>query len=48
MEICAVYIQRLNKNYEKQIIALMIPNKDEESWHYLSVKNTITINRNNI
>ena len=29
---------KIKSNYEKQLIALMIPNEDEESWHYLSVK----------
>ena len=32
-EICPAYIQKINSNYEKQIILLMIPNK-ENYQHY--------------
>ena len=32
------YISKINSNYEKQIILLMIPNEEKEGWHYLAVK----------
>ena len=32
------YISKMNLNCEKQIILLMIPNKEKEGWHYLVVK----------
>ena len=38
-EICPVYISKYNSTREKEIIVLMISNKEKESWHYLSVKN---------
>ena len=39
MEICPTYISKINSNCEKQIIALMIHNKEKEDWHCLAVKN---------
>ena len=39
MEICLAYISKYNSTREKQIILLMIPNEEKESWHYLAVKN---------
>ena len=39
MDICPAYISKINSNGEKQIIILMIPNKEKEGWHYLAVKN---------
>ena len=35
-EICPVYISKINLSSEKQIILLMIPNKEKEGWHYLA------------
>ena len=32
------YILKINSNYEKQIIILMIPNEEKEKWHYHTVK----------
>ena len=37
-EICLVYISKINSNFEKQIILLMIPSEEKEGWHYLAVK----------
>ena len=31
MEICPAYISKINLTWEKQIILLMIPNKEEEN-----------------
>ena len=37
-EIFLAYISKVNLNYEKQIILLMIPNEEKEGrWHYLAV-----------
>ena len=36
-EICPAYILKNNSNFEKQIVPLMIMNK-EEGWHYLALK----------
>ena len=39
-------VSKYNLNYEKQVIPLMIPNR--EGWHYLAVKKTTSIiNRKN-
>ena len=38
MEICPAYILKIKLNYEKQIIILMIPNREKELVHYLVVK----------
>ena len=35
---CPAYISKINMNCEKQIILLMIPNKEIEGWHNLAVK----------
>ena len=37
-EICPAYILKIDSNCEKQIIMLMIPNKEKEDWHYLAIK----------
>ena len=37
-EICRAYISKINSNCEKQVILLMIPNKEKEVLHYLAVK----------
>ena len=37
-EICPTYISKHNSTREKQIILLMVPNEEEEGWHYLTVK----------
>ena len=37
-EICPFYISEINSNWEKQIILLMIPNKEKEGWYYVEVK----------
>ena len=37
-EICPADILKINSNCEKQIILLMIPNKEKEGWHYLAVR----------
>ena len=41
-----VYVSKHSSSSEKQVIPLMIPNG--EGWHYLAVKNTSIIERNNI
>ena len=38
-EICPANISKINSNCEKQIILLMIPNKEKEGQHYVAVKN---------
>ena len=38
MEICPVYISKLNRNCEKQIILSIIPSVEKEGWYYLAVK----------
>ena len=42
-EICPVYISKTNSNCEKQIILLIIPNK--EGWNYFAVKQLPTFLR---
>ena len=37
-EICPAYISKINSNYEKQIVLLMIRNEEKEGWNYLAVK----------
>ena len=37
MEICPSYISKINSNFEKQIILLMIPIEENEGWYYLAV-----------
>ena len=39
--------QKINSNCEKQIILLMIPNKEKEGWHYLAVKKIVCIIKQN-
>ena len=48
-EICLAYISKINSNCEKLIILLMIPNEEEEGWHYLAVKklNLLAIEKKN-
>ena len=36
-KICPAFVSKDNLNREKQVIFLMIPNR--EGWHYLAVKN---------
>ena len=38
-EILPAYISKHYSIREKQIILLMIPNKEKERWNYLAVKN---------
>ena len=38
MAICPAYMSKINSNCEKEVILLMIPNKEKEGWHYLAVK----------
>ena len=44
-EIWPAYISKINSNCEKQIILLMIQNKEKEGWHYLAVKKPSTLIR---
>ena len=52
-EICPAYASKINSIWEKQIILLMILNKEkegreaksEERWHYLAVKKLSTLLR---
>ena len=37
------YISKHNPTCEKQIIIIMILNKEKEEWHYLAVKNYLHI-----
>ena len=45
MEICPVYISKLNRNCEKQIILLIIPDVEKEGWYYLAVKKLLGLLR---
>ena len=38
METFPAFISKSNSDCENQIILLMIPNEEKESWHYLAVK----------
>ena len=42
-EICPAYISKINSNYEKQIILLMIRDLEKESCHYLAVKKLFSL-----
>ena len=44
-EISPAFISKINWNCEKQIILLIIPNKEKEGWHYLVVKKLLTLLR---
>ena len=44
-KICSAYISKTNRNCEKQIILLMIPNEGKEGRHYLAVKILSTLLR---
>ena len=44
-EICPAYISKINSNCEKQIILLIIPNKEKEGWQYLAIKKLSTLLR---
>ena len=48
MEICPAYISKVNSNFEKQIILLMIPIEEKKGWYYFAVKNTCITNSNNL
>ena len=37
-EICLAYISKINSNWGKQIILLMIPNEQKDGLHYLAIK----------
>ena len=37
-QICPAYNLKINSSCEKQIILLMIPNKEKEGWYFLAVK----------
>ena len=37
-EIFPAHISKVNSKWEKQIILLMIPHEEKESWYYLAVK----------
>ena len=41
-EILPAYISKHNPTCEKQIIILMIPNKEKKEWYYLAVKKLST------
>ena len=48
MEIWPAYISKINSDFERQIILLMITNGEKEDWNYPAVKKSIfTIERNN-
>ena len=42
MKAFSAYILKINLNFEKQIILLMIQNKEKEGWH-LTVKKIVDI-----
>ena len=44
-EVRPAYISKINSNFEKQIILLMIPKEEKEGWHYLAVKKLSTLLR---
>ena len=41
--ICPADISKITFSCEKQIILVMIPNEENEGWHYLAVKRTVYI-----
>ena len=45
-KIYPAYVSKHNSNHEKQVILLMISNR-EKQWHYLAVKKTISIVKRN-
>ena len=45
MEICPVYVSKINSNCEKQKIILMIPNEEIERWDYLPVEKLLALLR---
>ena len=44
---CPAHISKIDSNCEKQMILLMIPNKEKEGWHYLAVTKTVYIIKRN-
>ena len=44
-EIHPAYISKHNSTHKKQIILLMVPNKEKEVWHYLAVTKLSTLLR---
>ena len=44
-EICPAYISKINSNFEKQIILLMIPKEEKEDWDYIAVKQLSSLQR---
>ena len=38
-------VSKINLNFEKEIVLLMIPNKKKEEWHYHAVKKLSTLLR---
>ena len=44
-EISPPFISKINWNCEKQIVLLIIPNKEKEGWDYLLVKKLFTLLR---
>ena len=46
-DVCPAYIWKTNFSCGKQMILLMIPNKEKQDWGYLAVKKTIYITKRN-
>ena len=46
-DVCPAYIWKKKFIYGKQIILLMIPNKEKQDWGYLAAKKTICITKRN-
>ena len=44
-EIHSTSIPKINSNCEKQIILLMIPNKEKQGWHYPEMKKPSILSR---
>ena len=44
-KICSGFISKINSNCQRQIIILIIPNKEKEVWHSLAVKKLSTLVR---
>ena len=44
-KILPVFISKINSNFKKQIIILIISNQEKKEWHYLAVKKVSTLLR---
>ena len=44
-KILPVFVSKINSNFKKQIIILIISNQEKKEWHYLAVKKVSTLLR---